>query len=106
MRHGRSDGARNEREFRTPSRRRSPRASRRTFPHTGRMMDVEIKMPKLGLTMEVGAVTRWLKQPGDRVREGEPLLEIETEKSQCEVESPATGRLTEVRAQVNDEVEV
>ena len=33
-------------------------------------MDVEIRMPKLGLTMESGAVTRWLKQQGDPVREG------------------------------------
>jgi pyruvate/2-oxoglutarate dehydrogenase complex dihydrolipoamide acyltransferase (E2) component len=69
-------------------------------------MDVEIKMPKLGLTMESGAVTRWLKQPGDLVREGEPLLEIESEKSQCEVEAPVTGRLHEIRAQINDEIPV
>ena len=69
-------------------------------------MDVEIRMPKLGLTMESGAVTRWLKHPGDPVREGEPLLEIESEKSQCEVEAPATGRLTEVRAALNEEIAV
>ncbi len=69
-------------------------------------MDVEIRMPKLGLTMESGAVTRWLKQQGDPVREGEPLLEIESEKSQCEIEAPATGRLTEVRARVDEEVAV
>jgi pyruvate dehydrogenase E2 component (dihydrolipoamide acetyltransferase) len=56
--------------------------------------------------MESGAVTRWLKQPGDPVREGEPLLEIETEKSQCEIEAPATGRLTEVRAGIDEEIAV
>jgi pyruvate/2-oxoglutarate dehydrogenase complex dihydrolipoamide acyltransferase (E2) component len=54
----------------------------------------------------MGAVSRWLKRPGDAVREGEPLLEIESEKSQCEIEAPATGRLSEIRAAINEELPV
>ena len=48
-------------------------------------------MPKLGMDMEEGIVVRWLKAEGDTVEKGEPLAEIETDKSSVEVESPATG---------------
>ena len=41
-------------------------------------------------------VLRWLKQPGDAVREHEPLLELETDKVTVEVPSPAAGRLVEI----------
>jgi len=59
-------------------------------------MAVEVTIPKLGLTMQEATVERWLKQPGDAVKSGEPLLEIETEKITCEVESPADGTLSEI----------
>ena len=49
------------------------------------------KMPKLGMDMEEGIVVRWLKAEGDTVAKGEPLAEIETDKSSVEVESPASG---------------
>ena len=39
-------------------------------------MAVEVKMPQLGLTMEEGTVTKWLKQEGDAVKAGDILLEI------------------------------
>ena len=48
-------------------------------------------MPALGVAMTEGLVVRWLKRPGDDVVEGEPLLEIETDKSIVEVPSPSTG---------------
>jgi len=50
-------------------------------------------MPALGVAMTEGLVLRWLKQPGDRVIEGEAVLEIETDKSAVEVPSPANGIL-------------
>lgn len=53
-------------------------------------------MPKLGLTMASGTIARWMKQPGDAVREGEALVEVATDKITYEVEAPATG--TVVRA--------
>jgi pyruvate/2-oxoglutarate dehydrogenase complex dihydrolipoamide acyltransferase (E2) component len=59
-------------------------------------MSVEVTIPKLGLTMQEATVVRWLKKPGDAVKSGEPLLEIETEKITCEVESPADGTLSEI----------
>ena len=54
-------------------------------------MPVEIVMPKLGLTMASGTIARWIKAPGEAVREGEPLVEVATDKIAYEVESPASG---------------
>lgn len=48
-------------------------------------------MPKLGMDMEEGLIVKWLKAEGDPVQKGEPLAEIETDKSTVEVESPAEG---------------
>ena len=63
-------------------------------------MPVEVVMPKLGLTMASGTIARWIKQLGESVREGEPLVEVATDKITYEVESPATG--TVARASGND----
>jgi 2-oxoglutarate dehydrogenase E2 component (dihydrolipoamide succinyltransferase) len=59
-------------------------------------MAVEVTIPKLGLTMQEATVVKWLKKPGESVQSGEALLEIETEKITCEVESPASGTLSEI----------
>jgi len=56
----------------------------------------EVKMPKLGLTMTKGTIKKWLKNEGDVVKAGEPLLIIETEKITSTVESPASGRLLKI----------
>jgi pyruvate dehydrogenase E2 component (dihydrolipoamide acetyltransferase) len=50
-------------------------------------------MPKFGLTMQEGTIQQWFKAPGDLVRKGEPLFEVETEKVLYEVEATATGTL-------------
>ena len=54
-------------------------------------MAVDIIMPRLGLTMEEGTIVRWHAAPGERVAQGRPLLEVETDKVTVEVEAPATG---------------
>jgi len=48
-------------------------------------MSTIITMPKLGLTMTEGIITRWLKEEGDQVKKGELLFEIETDKINSEV---------------------
>src|SRR5258708_9547775 len=50
-------------------------------------------MPKWGLAMKTGLVVAWLKHPGDAVQQGEPVVEIESEKATNEVEAPVTGFL-------------
>jgi len=59
------------------------------------------EIPKVGLVMEAVKVVRWLKNVGDSVAAGEPLLEVETEKSVVEIEAVATGRLTQILVQVD-----
>ena len=53
-------------------------------------------MPKWGLTMREGLISRWLKQEGDAVAQGEPVLEVETEKMTNLVEAPAAGVLARI----------
>jgi pyruvate dehydrogenase E2 component (dihydrolipoamide acetyltransferase) len=52
-----------------------------------------LSMPKWGLAMKTGLVVEWLKHPGDSVQQGEPIVQIESEKISNEVEVPATGIL-------------
>jgi pyruvate dehydrogenase E2 component (dihydrolipoamide acetyltransferase) len=59
-------------------------------------MSTTVIMPKLGLTMTEGTIERWLKQEGDRVEKGEPLVEIITEKINFQYESPASGILRKI----------
>jgi pyruvate dehydrogenase E2 component (dihydrolipoamide acetyltransferase) len=61
------------------------------------------EIPKVGLVMEEVKVVRWLKNVGDNVVAGEPLLEVETEKSVVEIEAAATGRLTQILVQVDSQ---
>ena len=63
-------------------------------------MRVKVKMPKLGLTMTEATVLEWRKSVGAPVTAGEPLLVIETEKADVELEAPATGTLVEIVATV------
>jgi 2-oxoisovalerate dehydrogenase E2 component (dihydrolipoyl transacylase) len=56
----------------------------------------DVRMPKLGESVTAGAVSRWLKMPGDAVALREPLLEISTDKIDTEIPSPAAGTLLEV----------
>ena len=59
-------------------------------------MAKEIVMPKLGLTMTEGTVSKWLKKVGDEVKEGEPLFEVETDKLTNTIESSASGVLRHI----------
>lgn len=57
-------------------------------------MATEIKMPKLGMTMEEGKLLEWARKEKDLVRKGEVLLTIESDKVTFEVESPGNGILS------------
>ncbi|NWG02254.1 MAG: 2-oxo acid dehydrogenase subunit E2 [Syntrophaceae bacterium] len=59
-------------------------------------MATTVVMPKLGLTMTEGTIEKWLKQEGDRIEKGEPLVEIITEKINFQYESPASGILQKI----------
>lgn len=66
---------------------------------------VEVIVPEVGEAgMEVTLV-RWLRSEGDYVQEGEPLFELDTEKSTVEIEAFAEGRLADLQVSEGDTVE-
>jgi pyruvate dehydrogenase E2 component (dihydrolipoamide acetyltransferase) len=69
-------------------------------------MAFSVVMPALEMAQETGKLLGWRKQEGDRVRKGEPLLEIETDKAVVEVESPADGILAGIKATAGADIPV
>jgi pyruvate dehydrogenase E2 component (dihydrolipoamide acetyltransferase) len=56
-------------------------------------MATEVILPKVDMDMATGRISRWLVSEGTRVKQGDPLFEIETDKASMEVEAPASGVL-------------
>jgi pyruvate dehydrogenase E2 component (dihydrolipoamide acetyltransferase) len=69
-------------------------------------MITEVRMPKLGMAMKKGAVTKWLKAEGDPVQEGADLFELASEKITAVVPAPASGVLGRVVAELGAELPV
>lgn len=61
-------------------------------------MPTPVIMPKFEMTQETGKVLAWLKNEGQLIEKGEPLLEVETDKVNQEVEAPASGILAGICA--------
>lgn len=57
------------------------------------MATFELKMPKLGESITEATITKWLKQPGDKLELDDPILEIATDKVDSEIPSPVEGIL-------------
>lgn len=69
-------------------------------------MPHEVIMPALGMAQQSGQLVAWLKEPGDAVKAGDPLMEVETDKATMEVEAQADGFLGGLRAMAGDDVPV
>jgi 2-oxoglutarate dehydrogenase complex dihydrolipoamide succinyltransferase (E2) component len=69
-------------------------------------MAIKIIMPHMGESVVEGTIIKWLKRPGDRVRENDPIVEIETDKINVEVPSPASGVLLTILAEEGATVSV
>jgi 2-oxoglutarate dehydrogenase E2 component (dihydrolipoamide succinyltransferase) len=65
-----------------------------------------VVVPALGESVVEGTVAKWMKQVGDTVKEGEALLELETDKVTLEVFAPASGTLSEIAAPAGSVVAV
>jgi len=63
-------------------------------------------MPQMGESIFEGTITKWLKQPGDKVQRDEPLFEISTDKVDAEIPAPASGTLQEIKIQAGATVQV
>src|SRR5512135_1342172 len=62
-------------------------------------MATKVVVPRLGEGVDEVTVSKWLKQEGDSVKELEPLLEVNTDKVDTEVPSPASGTVLKIVAQ-------
>ena len=60
-------------------------------------MPIEVRLPELAESMSSATLTAWLKEVGDDVTEGEPIAEVETDKTTVELEAPATGVLEAIQ---------
>jgi pyruvate/2-oxoglutarate dehydrogenase complex dihydrolipoamide acyltransferase (E2) component len=69
-------------------------------------MLVEVLLPQWGMGMSQGLILRWLKDEGQDVEAGEPIVEVEAEKTSANVEAPTSGVLHKILAEVDEVVEV
>jgi pyruvate dehydrogenase E2 component (dihydrolipoamide acetyltransferase) len=67
---------------------------------------MDVVMPRMGETVDEGTVNAWHKAVGDQVTEGEPLLEIGTDKVDTDIPAPVSGTLAEIRVQADQTVPV
>jgi len=70
------------------------------------MAQIHVQLPRMGESVSEATVVKWLKQPGDRVEEDEPILEIATDKVDSDVPSPVSGVLAEQSCVVDQVVQV
>lgn len=69
-------------------------------------MATDVPLPELGESVTEGVITAWLVNVGDTVSKDQPLVEISTDKVDTEIPSPVAGVITELKANVDDTVQV
>ena len=67
---------------------------------------VQLLMPEMGESVTEGTVLEWHVSEGDSVEEGDTMVEVSTDKVDAEVPAPATGTVTKILVQPDDEIEV
>src|SRR6516162_10148474 len=70
------------------------------------MATVDLVMPKMGESIMEATILKWHKQPGDKVKQDETVLEIATDKVDSEVPSTAEGVIEEILFSENDVVPI
>ena len=69
-------------------------------------MAYEFKFPDIGEGLTEGEIVRWLIKEGDEIKEGQPLVEVETDKALAEIPSPRTGVILKILAKEKEIVKV
>jgi pyruvate dehydrogenase E2 component (dihydrolipoamide acetyltransferase) len=69
-------------------------------------MPYEFKFPDIGEGLTEGEIVRWLVKEGDEIKEGQPLVEVETDKALAEIPSPKTGVILKILAKEKEIVKV
>jgi pyruvate/2-oxoglutarate dehydrogenase complex dihydrolipoamide acyltransferase (E2) component len=67
---------------------------------------MDVTLPKWGMTMQEAVITEWLVAVGDSVAEGQPLVHVESDKVDAEVEAPASGTIAEILVPAGETAEV
>lgn len=70
------------------------------------MSTFEIKMPKMGESVEEATITKWFVKVGDKIEEDDPILEIATDKVDSEIPSPVAGTVKEIKFDTDEVVAV
>ena len=70
------------------------------------MAVVDVLLPQCGMGMTDGEITKWYKQVGDQLTEGELLAEVEAAKATNEIPAPCTGKLVEIVVNEGETAEV
>ena len=69
-------------------------------------MSENIIVPALGESITEATISKWIKNQGEQVKEDEPIVELETDKVNVEVPSPAEGVISKINFKTGDTVEV
>lgn len=69
-------------------------------------MRIEVRLPQLSMGMSDAEVVEWLVSEGDRVADGDDLLEIEAEKARMTLPAPAAGKVVDIQVEPEDVVDV
>lgn len=69
-------------------------------------MKIKLKLPRYGMNMEEATIVKWHKQPGDAIKEGDALYEMETEKVTQVVEATGDGTMIEILVEEDGIAEV
>lgn len=69
-------------------------------------MAKDVIMPVLGMNQDTALLVSWLAEEGDSVVEGEPIMEVETDKAVMQLDAPASGVLVNVTAAAGEDVQV
>ena len=70
------------------------------------MATIEIRLPKLAMTMQEGTIEEWLVAVGDTVAEGDDLCVVSTDKVDNTMPAPVSGMVTSIEVEAGETVDV
>jgi len=89
-----------------PTAKSTPDMTDATEAHAEPAKTYEVIMPRFTMTMIDGTISSWMKQEGDQIREGDPLVEVETDKAVNVLNAAASGTLLKILAKPGDVVPI
>ena len=69
-------------------------------------MTFEFKFPDIGEGLTEGEIVRWRVKEGQEIQEGQPMVEVETDKALAEIPSPRTGTVVKILAREKEVIKV